>query len=602
MMEQGDQRQARKILSELLREEPNQVEYWLWMSAVVDSKKEQIYCLRKVLSLDPDNLDAKKGLMLFGALEPEKVGPITLKKRDWSKDLPDLDQKLEHKQEKKQSRFQPKRALPAIGMLGILLILLLTGVIKPGGRWIFAPRLTVTPFTLTPSLNPEQIAALTGTPNPILLTPIGEVLQATYTSTPVYVNTPHPGYSSYRTAVEAYEQGDFQTMLTYMRSTANQLETADIVYLVGEALRNLGRYEEAAEEYQRALFLDPSFGPAYLGRALNSRALNPGAEIKGDLDAAIASDDQFGEAYLERAYYYVDNQDYSQALADANQAVSLLPNSPLAHLVRAESLLGLGEVGSALDAGKRALELDLNHVPTYYLMGRIYLELNQPGRALSYLIRYGPYISPKPWEVDYALGKAYYLSDRDLTAALQYLSSAIDKNGTRQELYLTRGKVHLELGNAQAALVDAFAGRNLNRDNFDVNVFLGEMLYRSEQYSMAEIILRQSEDLAATPAELAAVLYWRAQARTARDQIQAANEDWQRLIDLPDTAVPQSWRLRAEKNLLPTSTPTATIPSPTFTLTATPSPTATSTSTPTASLTPAPTITATAEPTPNPDS
>ena len=55
-LEQGDRFQARDLLAELLKEDPGNIEYWLLLSTVVGSNKERIYCLNKVLEIDPDNM------------------------------------------------------------------------------------------------------------------------------------------------------------------------------------------------------------------------------------------------------------------------------------------------------------------------------------------------------------------------------------------------------------------------------------------------------------------------------------------------------------------------------------------------------------------
>jgi hypothetical protein len=46
---------ARDLLTRLLRTNQTNPEYWLWMSAVVDTTREQVYCLQSVLRLEPDN-------------------------------------------------------------------------------------------------------------------------------------------------------------------------------------------------------------------------------------------------------------------------------------------------------------------------------------------------------------------------------------------------------------------------------------------------------------------------------------------------------------------------------------------------------------------
>ncbi len=81
----GERSRARDLLTRLLKIRQDQPEYWLWMSAVVETSKERIFCLKEALRLDPDNLSAKRGLILAGALAPDPsvAVPAKYQKRNW---------------------------------------------------------------------------------------------------------------------------------------------------------------------------------------------------------------------------------------------------------------------------------------------------------------------------------------------------------------------------------------------------------------------------------------------------------------------------------------------------------------------------------------
>jgi len=55
-VEEGDRSRARDLLSQALRRDQNDVNVWLWMSAVVDTPKERAYCLQEALRIDPNNM------------------------------------------------------------------------------------------------------------------------------------------------------------------------------------------------------------------------------------------------------------------------------------------------------------------------------------------------------------------------------------------------------------------------------------------------------------------------------------------------------------------------------------------------------------------
>ena len=64
----GDRPHAKDLLTRLLKTDQNNVNYWVWMSAAVETAKERVYCLQTALRLDPENGTAKRGLILLGAL------------------------------------------------------------------------------------------------------------------------------------------------------------------------------------------------------------------------------------------------------------------------------------------------------------------------------------------------------------------------------------------------------------------------------------------------------------------------------------------------------------------------------------------------------
>lgn len=607
-LEQGDRFQARDQLASLLKEDPDNIEYWLLMSTVVESNKERIYCLNKVLALDPENQDAKLGMILFGAYKPENVRPAEIRKRDWLRELPDIRKVGKSQVKRKKSRYNSKQLVPLLVGALIIVLVLVSGGILPGTRSIFSPRLTITPMTWTPSAAPELAGELTGTPDPILQIPIGQVLDEPYTPTPAYVLTPHPGYGSYQTAMKAYREGDFETMLTYMQQTVKQLETPDIVYLVGEAFYYLGRYHEALKAYERALFLDPTFAPAYYGRALVNQVLEPAEDIKEDLDQALLLDPEFGQVYLERAKYYLDQGSYQLAYEDSSQAVSYLPESPLAYYYQAEALLGLKDYQEAEKSINKALALDINHIPSYLVAGRVSLETGNPERALEFLSRYEPYEPHKTWVFYYSLGKAYYLTGTDLNRALELLDQAADMGGESSDLYLLRAQILAEQGDLDRAVGEAVKARSLDKYNFKINLYLGRLLYDSDSLYLALVYFNDAEKLASDEYDLAEVYYYRALSLEKVGLFEASVQNWEALSNLPPAFVPDEWEYLAAAKLLPTSTPTPTLtftptltPTVTSTPTATPTATATSTATetPTPSLTPTSTSTYTPSPSPS---
>ncbi len=58
----GDKQNGGRLLAEILKAEPRNETAWLWMSSIVDNDEQRRYCLEQVLTIDPNNQLAKKGL------------------------------------------------------------------------------------------------------------------------------------------------------------------------------------------------------------------------------------------------------------------------------------------------------------------------------------------------------------------------------------------------------------------------------------------------------------------------------------------------------------------------------------------------------------
>ena len=594
----GQHGRGRDLLARLLRTDKANPEYWLWMSSVVDSPKERIYCLQTVLRLDPENIAARRGLVLLGALHPEDIFPVPPVRRTW---------KVEIEEDGEPPRgFQKLLANPVSRMLvfagtGILVLsLILLGVFGTRGS-LFGSRLTITPIPWTPT--PSQTSTSTPrvrtpTPTPDAPQPLWMLLEATYTPAPAYVNTPHPRIEAYRVGIRAYHRGNYADMLTFMKQALSaEPEAVDTHYYVGEAYRLLEEYEQAIPFYDDALALDPDFAPAYLGRARARLAMNPRADISADLDMAIESDPEFGEAYLERAAYFVSHDDLEAALEDLTAAEDFLVNDPQFYLLRARVLLVLGQHEAALDDALEAHDRDITLLPAYLTLGQAYLANDLPADALGYIQTYGLYQDDEA--IYFALlGGAYYGIGEDYDAALEALDQAMDLDDELAIAYYYHGVTSLALDDTNQAVNDLYIAHNLSPDVFEFNLGFGIALWADERYSEAYNQMGASESLAKTDEHLAFVYYYKALTADALERPDSAKDAWLALLDLPEDVVPPEWIAAAEAYLAPpTETPTPT-DTPTPTLTPTPNPT--ETPTPTLTHTPTPTKTPTLTPTHTP--
>jgi hypothetical protein len=226
----GDRGRARDLLTRLIKEDPEKADYWLWMSAVVESVQERVYCLKEVQKLDPQNNIVRRGLILAGALpvDEKMVVPYEMQRRKWQVRL-----------EKPVALHTPWKQI----FLFSAVCLLLLGL----GGWVFysirnnAAAAPVRPTRIyipsTETTTPSPAVKASSNPTNSLPTPLWMLLPATYTPTPLYVNTPHPRTEAYRTALRAYQRGDYQAMLEYLNQAGViDQKSEDIFYYKGDEI------------------------------------------------------------------------------------------------------------------------------------------------------------------------------------------------------------------------------------------------------------------------------------------------------------------------------------------------------------------------------
>ena len=65
----GDKETAQRLLEQVIRDDPQNATAWLWMSSVTDSDEHRRYCLEQVLTINPHNETAQRGLEALSQMQ-----------------------------------------------------------------------------------------------------------------------------------------------------------------------------------------------------------------------------------------------------------------------------------------------------------------------------------------------------------------------------------------------------------------------------------------------------------------------------------------------------------------------------------------------------
>ena len=594
-LRQGDRARARDLLTRLLKTDQKNPTYWVWLSTAVDTQKERLYCLQTALQADPDNVAAKRGLRIYGALPPdESVPPFPINRpRLWEEKL------IIPQEPKEKKRAWATPLFRRFIILGIAVVVL--GVIYLGWS-ILSPSNAAQPPYHTPTHHPTFTISLTSTVTPLYRTftptflgptPLWMFLDSTYTPTPLYVITVHPvtSQSAFEAGLRFLAVKDYtNAMVLFQQAITLEPDAPDLYYYVGEIYRAQGDYRKARDAYQEAINRDPGFAPAFLGRARANLGLNPKLDVTVDLDEAIHLDPNYAEAYIARGVFLVGS-DPASAETDLERAIELSPNSAPAYLYLANAQLALGEFDAALSSALHANQLDLTLIPDYLTMARAYAATGQTAQSVSVLQTYTIY-APDDTSAYLQLGIAYNAAGQ-YEAAVEILTRAINADRRNAEAYFQRGSAYLNLEKSQLAEDDFKLALAYDPVDFDSFIGLARAYDQQGLPGNAYIqIYQNASPLAKTDVTKAQVYYWEAHFLEEMGDtlsLQGAKNAWNQLIALPPEAMPAAWRTEAYQhlNITPTFTPTLYV---TQTSTASRTITATETQkqTPAATTTPTP--------------
>lgn len=608
----GDRTRARELFTRLVRSDSANAEYWIWLSSVVDTNKERIYCLESALRLDPTNRAALRGLVILGARKPEG------KEAQQVARVPRKMAAAKTPAQRGGGRrvAVPWRFLAAVAAGAILLILVgvvavpLASLLRPRAM---APASALSTLTPNPSATSNKPSAPTWTPIPastrvnrtavpteLAGTPLAFLVDVTPTPTPVFGATPRPDNPAYQSALNAFIAGNYEAAQDYLEAVVEQNpDWPDAQYLLGEARRRQGDLVGAIPAFDRAI-LTSRYAPAYLGRALTMLEFRPDRP-PDDFDEAIKADPLLTEAYLAKAEYLAPKRLWKTVEDTLQQAIDAGAGTPLVYVRLSEAQINRERLVQALDSAVEGSGADPTLLEGYLAVGRAYTELEQYGAAQWPLETYVAYNQEDPSGWAY-LSRAL-AGNGQAEQAIEMANRSLELKDRYALAHLARAYAYLELGEGQNALDDLLNARRYGVETYANHYALGKAYYLIGNYreALKWINLSISETLLERRVADGYVLRALVYESLNPPQTQDAILNWRWILDLKGSS--EEARALAEEHLFqltgvrPTRAPT--LPAP-----AGPSPTPTRTPTalasPLAATATARTATPTRTPTPIP--
>jgi tetratricopeptide (TPR) repeat protein len=483
----GDRSHARELLSKLLRSDSANPDYWIWMSSVVDSEREKIYCLESALKLDPSNRSALRGLVILGARRPEEAelaSAVKIARRRTAAAT------VARPAAKGPAFRFPWRTLVLVvlGLFAVAAVYQILVLISGPARIILAPVLapattptfTAAPPTITPTITltpiPIETRILrTPIPSEFAATPLAFFVESTPTPTQMLAFTPHPQYEAYGAGIAALQRGDYEQAVEYMNQVIDlEPEAVDAFFFLGEANRLQGFPGQAVRAFDQAVLLDAGFAPAYLGRARTVQANRPDS-LAPDYAKAIEVDPLLLIAYFESADYYAGKRQWEKVDELMGDALEAGLTEPEIYIRRAQAQLNRTFYTESLENAVEGSANDPTNLLGYLVLGQAYVENRLPNAALWPLQTYLLY------EPDDPVGHAYmaraHLGVGQFDSAFESANRALELNERLAMAYVVRGYVQNSRGEYQAALDDFAQALRFGRSSWDINFGIARAYY-----------------------------------------------------------------------------------------------------------------------------
>lgn len=579
-IEAGEKARGKDLLTRLLKDDQQNPEYWLWMSAVVESEKERKYCLNQTLKLDPKNLMARRGLILLGELpvDPSMVIPYEQQKRSWQ--LPEITP---------TQNTIPKMQWWKIGLTFFALAAVIAVIIiafRSDRLWVFRGRNIAAIGTAvpTPTFPASPTPTITQTPRIQEPTAPWEILQNTYTPTPIHVFTPHPIVEAFSIAMRNFQRQEWKETINYLnQAIQTESDAPDLYYLLGEAYLQSDDIENALASFEKGIEINPSFAASYLGRAKVRMIMNADVPDKlDDLYKSVELDPDFAEAYLTLIDILFEEGEVEDARALLSEIESINPDSPMVELARGKLALHDGDYEEAMNFAEKALEKDLTLLPAYKLKGEIYQANGEPDESLDPLLIYYKYNTSHDDEIEILLSTAYAANDM-FEEAIQLLDGILERDSKFVAGFIQRGRLYTQMEEYDKALTDYISATKLEPKSFDLCILLSDAYFSIEKPGNAYQQASECQKLAKTDQELAHMYFNRAIALEALNN-DVAKLDWERMLELDPEAIKPEWQATASIFLATHYPPTSTM-SPTLESSKTATPRITTTKTPTPKVT-----------------
>jgi putative PEP-CTERM system TPR-repeat lipoprotein len=294
-------------------------------------------------------------------------------------------------------------------------------------------------------------------------------------------------------------QGEAAKLLGELFPLGTQVdEDAELLALRGQAHVQLGQLYDAQRAFEQAGERDPTNVSAMLGRAHVLMLQGDLNEASGDVRRAVALAPDNPRAWLLRGMLLRGQSDVPAALRDFERAVAVLPAYLPAQIARISALLELDRFDQALAAAEESLTLCPRDPRSFYLKAVVHARRQDFDAAQAALHQTEALISQVPRELIDAhpptllLAGMVNYSLKQWTQAAGYLAPFLDQFPDTVGPRILLARIALDRQQNERAIRLLEPALSLAPGDQQVLSLLGEAFMREGQHVKAALFLQQA--------------------------------------------------------------------------------------------------------------
>ena len=195
-------------------------------------------------------------------------------------------------------------------------------------------------------------------------------------------------------------------------------------YNRGNAYFSLGKFEEAIQDYNKAIDLNPNDDLSYSNRGNAYFSLGKFEDAIQDYNKAIDLNPNNASYYNNRGTTFTNLEKYEDAIQDYNKTIDLNPNDNYAYFNRGAAFTYLNEYEKAINDFNKAIDLNSNNASYYNYRGTLYINQGNYDEAVK---DFSKAIELNPIFVfGYSNLGSLYNNLNDYEKAIENLNKAID--------------------------------------------------------------------------------------------------------------------------------------------------------------------------------